>query len=86
MGLSIAACDSAAENAVEEEVAASEDLVDAQIEEMEDAGLISGEKADAMEEAVAKGADAALEALDEADPETVEEAEAIAEEAMRNAE
>lgn len=86
VSLGIVACDSAAENAVEEEVSAAEDLVDAQIDEMEAAGQISEEQAEAMEEAVAERTDVAMDALDEADPETLYEAEAIAQEAMEAAE
>ena len=45
LGLGVAACDSPAEEAAEEEAEAMEDQAD----DMEDAGMITDEEADAME-------------------------------------
>ena len=69
MGLGLAACDSPAEEAAEEQAEAIEDQADA----MEDAGAITDEQADAMEaqaddiEDAAEGdTDAMTEGLEEA--------------------
>ncbi|GMN13396.1 hypothetical protein MTsPCn7_11720 [Altererythrobacter sp. MTPC7] len=50
LGLSVAACDSAAENQAEENIEEMEDARDAEVNEMEAAGEITDEQADAMDD------------------------------------
>lgn len=50
LGLSLAACDSAAENEAEENIEEMEDARDAQVNEMEAEGMITDEQADAMDD------------------------------------
>ena len=50
LGLSVAACDSAAENEAEDNIEAMEDNRDAEVNSMEDAGMISDDQADAMDD------------------------------------
>ncbi|WFL78471.1 hypothetical protein P7228_05240 [Altererythrobacter arenosus] len=69
MGLALAACDSPAEEAAEEQAEAMEDTADA----MEDAGAITDEQADAME-AQADDIEDAAEGDTDALTEGVEEA------------
>ncbi len=69
LGLSIAACDSAAENEMEDNAEEMEDAADMEIEAMEDAGQITDEQADQMEDAVDEEAEAMEEAADSMDAE-----------------
>ena len=50
LGLSIAACDSAAENAAEDDIEEMEDARDNQVDAMEEAGAITEDQADAMDD------------------------------------
>lgn len=67
MGLSLAACDSAAENEMEDNAEAMEDAADAEIDQMEDTGAITDDQADAMEDNVEAEADAMEDAADDMD-------------------
>ena len=49
LGLGVAACDSAAENEAEDQIEATEEVADEQIDTMEDAGQITDDQADTME-------------------------------------
>lgn len=69
MGLSLAACDSAAENQMEDNAEEMEDAADVEIDSMEDSGAITDEQADTMEDAVDEEAEAMEEAADEMDAE-----------------
>ncbi len=68
LGLSLAACDSATENQAEDEIEATEEVAEEQIDLMEETGEVTDEQADMMEENVEAEADAAEEAVDETDP------------------
>ncbi|MBX7458460.1 hypothetical protein K3152_09400 [Qipengyuania sp. 1NDH17] len=50
MSLGLAACDSAAENQAEDEIEATEDVRDAQVDQMEEAGEITEDQADAIDD------------------------------------
>lgn len=50
MSLGLAACDSAAENQMEDEIEATEDVRDAQVDAMEEAGEITEDQADAIDD------------------------------------
>ncbi|QZD96405.1 hypothetical protein [Qipengyuania gelatinilytica] len=50
MSLGLAACDSPAENQAEDEIEAMEDVRDAQVDQMEEAGEITEDQADAMDD------------------------------------
>ena len=50
LGLSVAACDSAAENAVEEDIEEMEDARDNQVDAMEEGGMITEDQADVMDD------------------------------------
>ena len=50
LGLGLAACDSPAENQAEDEIEATEDVRDAQVDQMEEAGQITEDQADAMDD------------------------------------
>lgn len=67
MGLSLAACDSAAENEMEDQAEAMEDQADAEIDAAEDAGMMTDEQADAAEDQVEAEADAMEDAADDMD-------------------
>ena len=69
LGLGVAACDSAAENEMEDQAEEMEDAADAEIDSMEDSGAITDDQADAMEDAVDEDAEAMEEAADEMDAE-----------------
>ena len=69
LGLSVAACDSAAENQMEDNAEEMEDAADVEIDSMEDAGEITDEQADTMEDAVDAEAEAMEEAADTMDEE-----------------
>jgi len=73
MGLTVSACDSAAENQAEDQIEATEEAADAEIEAMEDAGAMTDAEADSAEAAVEAEADAAEDAVDAADPATAAE-------------
>ena len=67
MGLSVAACDSAAENQAEDEAEAYEDVQDGKIEQAEAAGEITEDQADEAKEVVEDQADAMEDQADEMD-------------------
>ncbi|RDC61315.1 hypothetical protein HME9302_02536 [Alteripontixanthobacter maritimus] len=69
LGLSLAACDSAAENEMEDNAEEMEDAADMEIENMEETGQITDDQADAMEDNVDDQAEAMEEAADEMDSE-----------------
>ena len=50
LGLALAACDSPAENAMEDQAEAIDEQAEAEADAMEDAGMITDEQADAIEE------------------------------------
>ncbi len=50
LGLGVAACDSAAENEAEENIEEMEDARDAEVNQMEDEGMITDDQADAMDD------------------------------------
>ena len=50
LGLGVAACDSPAENQAEDEIEATEDVRDAQVDQMEEAGEITEDQADVMDD------------------------------------
>ena len=50
LGLTVAACDSAAENQAEENIEEMEDTRDAQVNDMEAAGTITDDQADMMDD------------------------------------
>ena len=50
MSLGLAACDSAAENQAEDEIEATEDVRDAQVDQMEEGGEITEDQADAIDD------------------------------------
>ncbi len=50
LGLGVAACDSAAENEAEDNIEEMEDARDAEVNQMEDEGMITDEQADAMDD------------------------------------
>ena len=50
MSLGLAACDSAAENQMEDEIEATEDVRDAQVDAMEEAGEITEDQADVIDD------------------------------------
>ncbi len=52
LGLSVAACDSAAENEAEENIEEMEDARDNQVDAMEEAGEITDDQADAMDDQI----------------------------------
>ncbi len=70
LGLSVAACDSAAENEMEDQAEEMEDAADAEIDAMEDSGAITDDQADTMEDNVDAQAEAMEEEADtmDADP------------------
>ncbi len=78
LGLGVAACDSAAENAAEDQAAATEEVIDAQADAMEAAaqGTATEEavenQADAMRESADRAADAAEDRADMLDSGTPE--------------
>tara|TARA_B100001179_G_scaffold203099_1_gene165085 strand:+ start:1410 stop:1655 length:246 start_codon:yes stop_codon:yes gene_type:complete len=65
MSLGLAACDSAAENQAEDNIEATEDARDAQVNEMEAAGEITDEQADAMDDQTDAMEEAAEDRVDE---------------------
>ena len=65
MSLGLAACDSAAENQSEDNIEATEDARDAQVNEMEAAGEITDEQADAMDDQTDAMEEAAEDRVDE---------------------
>ena len=50
LGLGVAACDSAAENEAEDDIEAMEDNRDAQVNQMENEGMITDDQADQMDD------------------------------------
>ncbi len=69
LGLSVAACDSAAENEMEDNAEQMEDNADMEIDAMEDSGAITDDTADAMEDNVDAEAEAMEEQADAMDAE-----------------
>lgn len=67
LGLGVAACDSPAENAMEDEATAIDEAAEAQADAMEDAGTITDEQADAIEEQGEETKDAMEEQADDMD-------------------
>ncbi len=67
MGLSLAACDSAAENEMEDGAEVMEEQAEAEIDQMEDSGMMTDDQADAMEDNVEAEADAMEDAADDMD-------------------
>ena len=67
LGLGVAACDSPAENQAEDEIEATEDVRDAQVDQMEEAGEITEDQADAMDDQT----DAMEESMEEQVDETM---------------
>ncbi len=65
LGLGLAACDSAQENAAEDAGEQQAEVVNDQAEAMEDAGQITDDQADAMTEAAENKADAMEEAAED---------------------
>ena len=65
LSLGLAACDSAAENQAEDNIEATEDARDAQVNEMEAAGEITDEQADAMDDQTDAMEEAAEDRVDE---------------------
>ena len=72
LGLGLAACDSGAENAAEEQAEVVGDAQEEAIDAAEDAGTITDEQADAAEEASEVQEDAAEDAADQMDSGTPE--------------
>jgi opacity protein-like surface antigen len=83
LSFSLVACDSAAEDAAENQIDAQEDAANAQIDAMEDSGQVTDAQADAMEGQVEADAQAKEDALDATDPDTPAEAAAATEAAER---
>lgn len=77
LSLGLAACDLQAENQAEKEVEGMEAGADLQVEAQEEAGAITDDQADAMKDQIDAQADSADKALDETDPDTATEAEAV---------
>jgi hypothetical protein len=67
LGLGVAACDSAQENAAEDQAEATDDANEAAIDQAEDAGAITDDQADAAEAASEEQKDAAEDAADATD-------------------
>ena len=65
LGLGVAACDSPAENQAEDEIEATEDVRDAQVDQMEEAGQITEDQADAMDDQTDAMEEAAEDRVDE---------------------
>lgn len=70
LGLALAACDSPAENAMEDQAEVVDEQAEARADAMEDAGTITDEQADAIEEQGEETKDAMEDAADtmDADP------------------
>ena len=67
LGLGVAACDSAAENEAEENIEEMEDARDAEVNQMEDEGMITDDQADAMDDQTDAMEESMVEQADEID-------------------
>ncbi len=65
LGLSLAACDSAAENQAEDEIEATEDMRDATVDSMEESGEITEDQADVLDDQTDAMEENAEEQVDE---------------------